>query len=63
MPVIDFGSGIDVPAARHAEWVPSDDQRNLAKEIIDAFSTVGFICLVNTGITQDQVIYKGFIMR
>ena len=40
---------------KEPEDVSDDVQHQLAKQIIDAFSTVGFVGLKNYGIPQDKV--------
>ena len=53
VPVIDFTAGQTV--AVDGKWDITSDQRTLAKEMIEAFKTVGFICLVNTSIDEKKV--------
>ncbi|KAF2458471.1 hypothetical protein BDY21DRAFT_410360 [Lineolata rhizophorae] len=46
VPVVDFGPFLDGKG---------EDKQRVAKEIDNAFKTVGFVCLVNYGIKQEEV--------
>jgi len=58
VPVIDFTAGQSIPGDAALLWKTTPEQISLADDLISALKTVGFICLVNTGITQDEVMYK-----
>ena len=53
IPVVDFGAMNSLKAAH--EDCPSAAIKQLADEIYQAFSTVGFIYLKNHGILQEKV--------
>ena len=59
VPVIDFTAGQTVPI--DGKWNITPDQELLAVEIIEAFKTVGFLCLVNTELNQTTV--RCFLLR
>ena len=52
IPVVDLDQ---FNICKEPEDVSDDVQRQLAAQIIDAFSTVGFVGLKNYGIPQDKV--------
>ncbi|KAF6022771.1 hypothetical protein EB796_018917 [Bugula neritina] len=55
VPVIDFTAGQSIPGDAALLWKTTPEQISLADDIISALKNVGFICLVNTGITQDEM--------
>ena len=52
IPIVDLDQ---FNICKEPEDVSDDVQRQLAAQIIDAFSTVGFVGLKNYGIPQDKV--------
>ena len=54
IPIVDLQ---EFNLTKAPEDVSHDVQRQLAAQIIDAFSTVGFRGLTNYGIPQDKVKY------
>lgn len=52
IPIVDLG---EFNLAKDQEDVSEDVQRQLAAQIIDAFSTAGFVRLKNFGIPQAKV--------
>ena len=52
IPIVDLE---EFNLTKAPEDVSDDVQRQLAAQIIDAFSTVGFVGLTNYGIPQDKV--------
>ena len=52
IPFVDFGA---FNVNKNPEDVDETVQRQLAADVYDAFSTVGFVCLRNHGIPQNTV--------
>lgn len=60
VPTIDFTNGRNVPHDKYCDWNPTDEEKALGAQIIHAFQTVGFVCLTNTELSEEQVCRPGF---
>jgi len=61
VPVVDFSAGVSIPVTKGQSWNPTDEQKLLAADLISAFSTVGFVCIANIGISCSQVIFDDIL--